>query len=231
MSRSRKRASADKSAKAIRTRPKGCIETYFASQYWSRAPPREIKLPLRATPRLPWQHSTPAILPFSGSASLFVLDFPCWQLRHNLEDEEDNEIGLRAWAYRARRGVPREQLGRLSGGQGNSIVSRLRGSFQVAAQLAGTTAAGASNPGRPGDAGDSRSGRWKCRNEQCARKTFAETLAIALPFARTRARRRAKHQRRHRSRDPQRLSLSGKPRPLIRRQAGKSRRWLPPPSA
>jgi len=29
-----------------------------------------------------------------------------------------------------------------------------------------------------------RSGRWKCRNEQCARKTFAETLAIALPFAR-----------------------------------------------
>ena len=76
-----------------------------------------------------------------------------------------------------------------------------------------------------------RSGRWKCRNEQCARKTFAETLAIALPFARTRARRRAKHQRRHRSRDPQRLSLSGKPRPLIRRQAGKSRRWLPPPSA
>jgi transposase len=29
-----------------------------------------------------------------------------------------------------------------------------------------------------------RSGRWKCRNEQCARKTFAEKLAIALPFAR-----------------------------------------------
>jgi transposase len=29
-----------------------------------------------------------------------------------------------------------------------------------------------------------RSGRWKCRNEQCARRTFAEKLAIALPFAR-----------------------------------------------
>ncbi|SDR63580.1 Transposase [Rhizobiales bacterium GAS113] len=29
-----------------------------------------------------------------------------------------------------------------------------------------------------------RSGRWKCRNEQCARETFAETLAIALPSAR-----------------------------------------------
>ena len=90
-----------------------------------------------------------------GSASLFVLDFHRWRLRHNLEDEEDNEIRLRAWDYRARRGVPREQLGRLGGGQGNSIVSRLRGSFQVAAQLAGTTTAGASNPRRPGDAGDS----------------------------------------------------------------------------
>jgi transposase len=29
-----------------------------------------------------------------------------------------------------------------------------------------------------------RSGRWRCLNEQCARKTFAETLAIALPSAR-----------------------------------------------
>ena len=29
-----------------------------------------------------------------------------------------------------------------------------------------------------------RSGRWRCRNEQCARKTFAEALAIALPSAR-----------------------------------------------
>jgi hypothetical protein len=29
-----------------------------------------------------------------------------------------------------------------------------------------------------------RSRRWKCRNEQCARKTFVEKLAIALPFAR-----------------------------------------------
>jgi zinc-finger of transposase IS204/IS1001/IS1096/IS1165 len=30
-----------------------------------------------------------------------------------------------------------------------------------------------------------RSGRWKCRNEECSRKTFPETLAIALPSART----------------------------------------------
>jgi|HubBroStandDraft_2_1064218.scaffolds.fasta_scaffold37580_3 transposase len=29
-----------------------------------------------------------------------------------------------------------------------------------------------------------RSGRWRCRNEQCVRKTFAEALAIALPSAR-----------------------------------------------
>jgi hypothetical protein len=29
-----------------------------------------------------------------------------------------------------------------------------------------------------------RSGRWKCRNEQYARKAFAEALAIALPSAR-----------------------------------------------
>jgi transposase len=29
-----------------------------------------------------------------------------------------------------------------------------------------------------------RSGRWRCRNEQCARKTFSEVLAIALPSAR-----------------------------------------------
>jgi transposase len=29
-----------------------------------------------------------------------------------------------------------------------------------------------------------RSGRWRCRNEQCARKTFAEALTIALPSAR-----------------------------------------------
>ena len=29
-----------------------------------------------------------------------------------------------------------------------------------------------------------RSGRWRCRNEQCARKTFAEVLAIAQPSAR-----------------------------------------------
>lgn len=28
------------------------------------------------------------------------------------------------------------------------------------------------------------SGRWRCRNEHCARKTFAEALAIALPSAR-----------------------------------------------
>jgi len=30
-----------------------------------------------------------------------------------------------------------------------------------------------------------RSGLWKCRNEECSRKTFPETLAIALPSART----------------------------------------------
>jgi len=29
-----------------------------------------------------------------------------------------------------------------------------------------------------------RSGRWKCRNEQCARGTFVEKLASAPPFAR-----------------------------------------------
>ncbi len=29
-----------------------------------------------------------------------------------------------------------------------------------------------------------RSGRWRCHNEQCARKTFVEKLASALQFAR-----------------------------------------------
>ena len=29
-----------------------------------------------------------------------------------------------------------------------------------------------------------RSGRWKCRNELCSRKTFPEAVAIAAPFAR-----------------------------------------------
>src|SRR5271166_9212 len=32
--------------------------------------------------------------------------------RHNLEDDEDNESGLRAWDYRAMRHVPWEPLGR-----------------------------------------------------------------------------------------------------------------------
>ena len=68
MSRSRKRASADNSAKAIRTRPKGCIETYFASQYWSRAPPREIKLPLRAD-------SAPSVAAFYARYSPIFLPF------------------------------------------------------------------------------------------------------------------------------------------------------------
>ena len=29
-----------------------------------------------------------------------------------------------------------------------------------------------------------RSGRWKCHNELCSRKTFPEAVAIAAPFAR-----------------------------------------------
>jgi hypothetical protein len=62
-------------------------------------------------------------------------------------------------------------------------VSGLRRSFRIAAQLADATAAGASNSGGSCDA-EIRSGRWRCRNEQCARKTFAEALAIALPSAR-----------------------------------------------
>jgi len=37
-------------------------------------------------------------------------------LRHYLEDDEDNEIGLRARDYRARRGVPWEPLGSIGGG-------------------------------------------------------------------------------------------------------------------
>jgi hypothetical protein len=37
-------------------------------------------------------------------------------LRHYLEDDEDNEIGLRARDYRARRGVPWEPLGGIGGG-------------------------------------------------------------------------------------------------------------------
>jgi len=78
-----------------------------------------------------------------------------WLLRHNLEDDEDNEIGLRARDFRARRGVPWEPLGRISGGKGESIVSGLRGSFRVAAQLADATASGASNSGGSYDAGDS----------------------------------------------------------------------------
>jgi len=39
-----------------------------------------------------------------------------WLLRHNLEDDEDNEIGIWSRDYRARRCVPWEPLGRLSGG-------------------------------------------------------------------------------------------------------------------
>jgi hypothetical protein len=46
------------------------------------------------------------------SCSIFV----GWVLRHCLEDDEDNEIGLRARDYRARRGVPRGPLGRIGGG-------------------------------------------------------------------------------------------------------------------
>lgn len=63
-------------------------------------------------------------------------------------------------------------------------MSGLRRSFRITAQLADATAAGASDSGGVPATLEIRSGRWRCRNEQCARKTVTEALAIALPFER-----------------------------------------------
>ena len=52
---------------------------------------------------------------FLGSASLFMLDFPWLAASAYQGDDEDNEIGLWAWDYRAKRGVAGQPLGRIRG--------------------------------------------------------------------------------------------------------------------
>jgi hypothetical protein len=76
---------------------------------------------------------------------------------------------------------------RIGGWKGTSIMSRLRRDFQVAARLAlGWHARHLPDlpiQGAPVTL-ELRSAPWKCRNEQCARKTFVGKLGSALPFAR-----------------------------------------------
>ena len=58
------------------------------------------------------RHMTPEGVCVTFRARFFL----GWLFRHNLEDDEDNEVGVRARDYRAMRRVPWEPLGRIRGG-------------------------------------------------------------------------------------------------------------------
>jgi hypothetical protein len=107
---------------------------------------------------------------------------PGWRFSSYLGDDENSEIGLRVRDYRARGAFREGRWVVAADGQGTRSCpccgepSRSRHSWQVRylqdLPIQCVPAALVF-----------RSARWRCRNEQCARRTFAEKLAIALPFS------------------------------------------------
>jgi hypothetical protein len=118
-----------------------------------------------------------------GSASVFVLDFVVgcfgiiWRMTKTMKLAFGPGIIVQGVAFRGNRWVvSAEGKGsRLCRGCGEASRSRHSWQMRRLQELP--------IQGVPATL-EIRSGRWRCRNEQCARKTFAEALAIALPSAR-----------------------------------------------